>query len=110
MASPMPGADVAIPQIGGFLWADTDAQGNFEFAGLELGKYDLSAPAPPHEDVFDGEAAARSLLTATHDEMLATIGEAFAAFTGVNNPLLNGEGANFNPLEVGFHEGREARL
>jgi hypothetical protein len=100
--NPVPNADVAIPQSGGFLWVYADAQGNFEFVGLALGKYDLSSPAPPHEDPFDGEAAARSLTTASTDEILATIGEAFAAFTGVNNPLLNGEGATFNPLDWGF--------
>ena len=103
--APVPNVDVAIPQTGGFFWVYADEQGNFEFSGLALGKYDLSSPAPPHEDPFDGGAAARSLATASQDEILATIGEAFAAFTGVNNPLLNGDGANFNPSDWGVTEG-----
>src|SRR5262249_35800453 len=34
----------------------------------------------------------------------AAIGEAFAIFTGAADPLLNGEGADFNPLAWGFTE------
>ena len=43
------------------------------------GQARFGTPAPPHEDPFNGEAAARSLATASQDEILATIGEAFAA-------------------------------
>ncbi len=100
--NPVPNVDVAIPQVGGFFWVYTNAEGDFEFAGLALKKYDLSSPAPPHEDPFNGDAAAKSLINGSQDEILATIGEAFAAFTGVNNPLLNGEGATFNPGDWGF--------
>ncbi|HEX8310771.1 MAG TPA: carboxypeptidase-like regulatory domain-containing protein, partial [Chthoniobacteraceae bacterium] len=100
--APVPNVDVAIPQTGGFKWTYTNAQGNYEFAGLGLSKYDLSAPAPPHDKGFDADAAQSALSSGSQEEVLAAIGEAFAAFTGVNNPLLNGEGDSFNPPQWGF--------
>jgi hypothetical protein len=38
------------------------------------------------------------------DQIQAAIGEAFAIFTGAADPLLNGEGAAFNPNRFGFLE------
>jgi hypothetical protein len=100
--NPVPKIDVAIPQQGGFLWTYADENGNYEFLGLGLDRYDLSAPAPPHDDPFDADAAQRRLSSGSQEEILAAIGEAFAAFAGVNNPLLSGAGDNFNPAQWGF--------
>ena len=107
--SPVPNVNVALPfprDPPFFLWVKADSQGRYEFPGLALsgpiqGAYDVSAPAPPVEEPFDGEGAAASLLTASSEEVAAIIGEAFAAFTGVNNPLLSG-GPPFNPNVFGF--------
>ena len=112
--NPVPNVDVALPvpngEVSWFVWTRADAQGNYEFPGLDLkgpvgGSYDISAPAPPVEEPFDGEGAAAALKDASSEEVAAIIGEAFAAFTGVNNPLLNGEGDNFNPTVFGFRQG-----
>ncbi len=110
---PVPGVNVALPFPNGeaswFVWTKADAEGNYVFPGLDLkgpigGAYDVSAPAPPAEEPFDGDAAAAALKDASAGEIAAVIGEAFAAFTGVNNPLLNGEGQNFNPVVYGFRQ------
>lgn len=107
----VPNVDVAIPYPGGdqpfFLWVRADAKGRYEFPGLPLigpinSAYDLSAPAPPVAEPFDGDAAAEALKSASSEEVAAIIGKAFTAFTGVNDPLLNGDGDNFNPKQWGF--------
>jgi hypothetical protein len=107
---PVPDMNVALPypfeDEPFFLWVKSNAQGVYEFPGLGLkgpisGAYDVSAPSPPVEEPFDGEGAAAALLGASSEEIAAIIGEAFAAFTGVNNPLLTG-GALFNPNVFGF--------
>jgi hypothetical protein len=113
---PVPNVNVALPFPFGdlpfFLWVQADAQGRYEFPGLGLrgpiaGAYDVSAPSPPVEESFDGEGAAEKLKEASSEEVAAIIGEAFAAFTGVNNPLLTG-GEPFNPTVFGFK--KEVRL
>ncbi len=100
--APVAGSDVAIPAGNGFFWTETDGLGRYEFIGLGLGTYDLSSPAPAHEGVFNADAAIDTIKNGTEEEILAAVGEAFAAFTGVNNPLLNGEGDHFNPGDWGF--------
>jgi hypothetical protein len=111
---PVPNEIVALPFPFGdpayFLWVKADAQGRYEFPGLDLkgpigGAYDLSAPAPPVEEPFDGEGAAAKLKDASSEEVAAIIGTAFSAFTGVNNPLLNGDGDHFNPRQWGYRKG-----
>jgi hypothetical protein len=112
--NPVPNVNVALPfpnaDTSWFVWTKADEEGNYEFPGLDLrgpigGAYDVSAPAPPAEEPFDGDAAAAALKEASAEEVAAIIGKAFAAFTGVNNPFLNGEGENFNPTVYGFREG-----
>ena len=107
---PVPNVNVALPypnaDVPFFLWVKADGQGRYEFPGLGLsgpigGAYDVSAPAPPVEEPFDGEGAAAALKDASAEEVAAIIGEAFSAFTGVNNPLLSG-GPPFNPNVFGF--------
>lgn len=110
---PVPNVNVALPfpfaDQPFFFWVKADAQGRYEFPGLGLsgpiqGAYDLSAPAPPVQEPFDGEGAAAKLKDASEEEVAAIIGEAFAAFSGVNNPLLTG-GVPFNPNVFGFRKG-----
>jgi hypothetical protein len=108
--APVPNEVVAIPFPGGdepyFLWVETDAQGRYEAPGLSLngpigGAYDLSSPAPPVKESFDGAGMAALLKSAGSEEVAAIIGKAFEAFTGVNDPYLNG-GGPFNPAGWGF--------
>jgi hypothetical protein len=110
---PVPNVNVALPfpfaDQPFFFWVKADAQGRYEFPGLGLsgpiqGAYDLSAPAPPVQEPFDGEGAAAKLKDASEEEVAAILGEAFAAFSGLNNPLLTG-GAPFNPNVFGFRKG-----
>ena len=100
--NPVPNVDVSIPQQGGFLWVHANAAGHFEFPNLALGDYTVSAPAPPHEDVDVTGILDTLSGSPTSDELEASITRAFEIFTGVNNPLLNGEGQTFNPLDWGF--------
>jgi hypothetical protein len=109
---PVPNEVVAIPFPGEepyFLWVETDALGRYEAPGLKLegpigGAYDLSSPAPPVSESFDGAGMAALLKSAGSEEVAAIIGKAFEAFTGINNPLLNG-GGPFNPAGWGFVKG-----
>jgi len=113
---PVPNVNVALPypyeDQPYFLWVRADAQGRYEFPGLALqgplsGAYDVSAPSPPVKEPFDGEGAAAALKDASSEEIAAIIGEAFAAFTGANDPFLTG-GAPFNPNVFGYK--KEVRL
>jgi len=101
--NPVPNVSVALPEEGGFRYVTADANGVYEFIGLELKSYTLSAPAPA---TGPGDTNAQLLALAKKDasqnDMLNAIGEAFATFTGVNDPLLNGDGSHFNPLTWGF--------
>ncbi len=101
--NPVPNVSVALPEQGGFRYVTADANGVYEFIGLELKNYTLSAPAP---STGPGDTNAQLLALAKKDasqnDMLNAIGEAFATFTGVNDPLLNGDGSHFNPLTWGF--------
>ncbi len=95
--------NVAMPQQGGFSWVPVKSDGSFAFEGLPLGRYVFSAPAPA---VFNTDVT--GLLRTIGDQassegdVQAAIGEAFAIFTGAADPLINGEGANFNPASFGF--------
>ncbi|MEX0326383.1 MAG: Ig-like domain-containing protein, partial [Puniceicoccaceae bacterium] len=102
LGEPIPGARVAIPQQDGFLWVDADAQGNYEFPGLGLGRYEVSSPAPATGGDFDASDALNAIRQGNQEEILAAIGEAYAAFTGVDDPLLNGDGSTFNPRSWGY--------
>ncbi len=102
--SPVPNVNVAIPVANGFLWTPANANGVFRFDNLSLGDYTVSAPAPPVADndvsgILDVLAGRPS-----QDELLGAIGDAFAIFTGANDPLLNGDGADFLPITWGFSD------
>ncbi len=56
----VPRVRVAIPVTAGFLWVDANANGEYEFNGLGLGGYTISAPAPPVKKKAD-ELAAEAL-------------------------------------------------
>jgi hypothetical protein len=76
----------------------------FEFPNMALDDYTVSAPAPPHEDA-DVTGILETLSgSPTNDELQAAIQQAFEIFTGVNNPLLNGEGLHFNPSSWGYEK------
>ncbi|HET6407449.1 MAG TPA: Ig-like domain-containing protein, partial [Chthoniobacteraceae bacterium] len=96
------GINVARPDKGGFRWVPVNDRGEFSFEGIELGKHTFSAPAGP---VFNSDVSGL-LATLAGDssvgEIQAAIGEAFAIFTGAADPLLTGEGANFNPARWGY--------
>lgn len=91
---PMPGAMVCHPEDEGFSFVRADRDGRFLWEGLPLGQsYQLSAPSvsPPVNDTS----------VPTEDEIQAdpeaAFNRALKVFMGVNDPLLNGEGAAFNP-------------
>lgn len=54
------GVRVAIPQKGGFLWTKANQGGVYEFNGLGLGSFTVSAPSPPVKEKPD-ELAQRAL-------------------------------------------------
>lgn len=99
--NPVPNVRVALPSGLGFFWVNADANGNYFFPNLGLDSYLVSAPSPPAED-RDVSGLISQIATGSQDEILAAIGEAFAIFTGVNNPYLNGGGDTFNPLTWGY--------
>ena len=99
---PVPNVTVAKPEDGGFSYVEADGNGQYEFVGLPLGEHTLSAPAPATGPGDNSDALIKKIASGNQDQLLAAIGEAFATFTGVNDPLLNGEGATFNPLTWGF--------
>ena len=95
------GINVAKPVDGGFLWVPVNAQGEFAFEGLELGDHTFSAPGPAVANT-DVSGLLQTIASGSAGEIQAAIGEAFAIFTGAADPLLNGEGATFNPNRWGF--------
>ncbi|MEB2343973.1 MAG: carboxypeptidase regulatory-like domain-containing protein [Deltaproteobacteria bacterium] len=100
--NPVPDVDVSIPQEGGFLWVHANAQGQFEFPNLALDDYTVSAPAPPHEDADVSGILDTLSGSPTSEELQAALQRAFEIFTGVNDPLLTGEGLEFRPSRWGY--------
>lgn len=98
---PVTGINVALPEENGFSWVPVNANGEFVFEGLLLGEHTFSAPAPAVANT-DTSGLIQKIASGTEAEVQAAIGEAFAIFTGAGDPLLNGEGANFNPNRWGF--------
>jgi hypothetical protein len=100
---PVSGVAIALPFDGGFEWVNADTNGFYRFENLAPKKYTLSAPAPAAANTDVAPILGTLGRTnATTAEIQAAIGEAFAIFTGVNDPLLNGEGRQFNPITWGF--------
>ncbi len=99
----VPNTDVAIPLDRGteeesfFAWVKTDAEGKFVFDNFGLGTWNLSTPAPPHDDPDKFKKAQQQIATGDLDQVIAGLKTAFAAFTGASDPFLNGEGESFRP-------------
>jgi hypothetical protein len=100
---PVPHVQVAAP-VGdeGFFYTKADGEGRFRFDGLQVGDWTLSAPAPVTADTDVSGILETLGGEPGEDELLAAIGEAFAIFAGVNDPLLNP--VPFNPLTWGYTE------
>ena len=104
--NPVPGVRVSKPVEGGFLYVMADERGFYRFEGLSLGEHVFSAPAPPVAKT-DVDGILAVLGSQPGEEALqAAIGEAFAIFTGMKDPLLNGEGLAFNPGRWGYNTAR----
>jgi len=104
---PIPNIRVAVPRSADefFYWTDTDAAGLFRFDNFALDNYVVSAPAPPAADTdVSGILDVLGGGSSSDDDILAALSEAFGIFTGINDPLLTGEGDNFNPEDWGFVE------
>jgi hypothetical protein len=99
---PVPNVRVAMPMDEGFRWVDADGEGRYKFENVDLREWTVSAPS--------GEASSKDVskiletlrTSGSEEEIQAAIGEAFAIFTGANDPYLNGSGAKFNPSTWGF--------
>jgi hypothetical protein len=105
LGQPVPNVRVAIPQDQGFMWVEADGQGNYLFEGLQLGGYQLSAPAPGTATT-DTSGLVSRIRTGSEEEIQAAIGEAFRIFTGLADPYLNP--TNFNPRTWGHSAARLA--
>jgi hypothetical protein len=106
--NPVGNTDVAIPLDRGteeesfFAWVNTNAQGNFVFDNMGLGTWNVTTPAPPHEDLSDLEKAQEQIRSGELDQIIAGLKTAFATYTGAKDPFLNGEGEKFNPSRWGL--------
>jgi hypothetical protein len=106
--NPVGNTDVAIPLDRGteedsfFAWVNTNAQGNFVFDNFGLGTWNVTSPAPPHEDLSDLEKAQEQIRSGELDQIIAGLKTAFATYTGAKDPFLNGEGEKFNPSRWGL--------
>jgi hypothetical protein len=99
-----PNVTVAIPDPigGGFFWTDADANGNYSFPNLGLGGYTISAPANAVAPQLDQSQISQQLSSGDESQILAAFQEAVTVFTGVDDPLLNGDDLNFAPSAWGY--------
>ncbi|HYG23696.1 MAG TPA: carboxypeptidase regulatory-like domain-containing protein [Verrucomicrobiae bacterium] len=93
--TPISGINVAIPQEKGFLWTKVNDNGFFKFINIPPGTYTVSAPAPPVKKPID--ELLENLDTASEDEIMAAVGEAFALYAGVTPAT-----TNVNPGSWGY--------
>jgi len=104
--NPVPNAQIMHPVEGGFEFMQADARGNFRWENLPINKSTTlsssAAGAPTAKTDVSGILKTLGDGGSSADEIKAAIGEAASIFTGASNPLLNGEGAAFNPLTFGF--------
>ncbi|MCF7730949.1 MAG: carboxypeptidase regulatory-like domain-containing protein, partial [Akkermansiaceae bacterium] len=106
--NPVGNTDVAIPldrgteEVSFFAWVNTNAQGNFVFDNIGLGSWNVTTPAPPHEDLSELDKAQEQILSGELDQIIAGLTAAFATYTGAKDPFLNGEGEKFNPARWGL--------
>ena len=97
---PVPGAQVCRPIGDGFEYVYADANGRFVWENLQIGtSHTFSVPGENPPTAQTDVTAILDLLSsgkAGEAEIQAAITDAFAVFTGVNDPYLNGTGAEFN--------------
>jgi hypothetical protein len=102
--TPVPNVRVSIPrpQENGFLWTQTDATGSYLFENLGLDDYTVSAPGPAVADTNVDPILDALKGSPSQEQLEAALTKTFEIFTGKNDPLLNGEGTRFSPLDWGF--------
>ena len=105
---PVPNVTVAMPMEDGFRWVVADGEGNYQFDNVSLGGWTVSAPGPGTSSADVSGALNTLKNSASEEELQTAIGQAYAVFTGVNDPYLNGSGASYNPLTWGFTKGNLA--
>jgi len=99
---PVPNIRVAIPVEGGFYWTDADAQGNYVFENLGLGRYTLSAPANAVAPQLNESELIAQIRSGDEDQILAAFEEAIRVFVGAEDPVVTGEHERFRPSSWGF--------
>jgi hypothetical protein len=91
---PVPGATICRPEDGGFSFIAADGGGNFVWENLPIGKR-LQFSVPGETPPINNTTVASGEDVANNPE--AALTGALQVLFGVNDPLLNGAGANFNP-------------
>ncbi|HEY6225693.1 MAG TPA: hypothetical protein VI282_01090, partial [Verrucomicrobiae bacterium] len=91
---PAPNATICQPEDSGFFFINADGGGNFVWENLPIGKrlqFSVPGETPPinNTSVASGEDARQN--------PEAALTGALQVLFGVNDPLLNGAGASFNP-------------
>ncbi len=105
---PVPKVTVSMPlSENTFAWTDADTNGFYRFENLPLKDWLVSAPSPPVKDTdVSGLLDTIGNPESTQADILGAVVDAYALFTGANDPLLTGEGDNFNPIEWGYERVR----
>ncbi|MCC5805059.1 MAG: carboxypeptidase regulatory-like domain-containing protein [Opitutales bacterium] len=103
---PVTGINVSLPlDQFSFAWTPVDEDGVYRFDNIALGDHIVSAPGPAAQSTdTSGLVATIGNPESSQQDIVAAVVEAFEIFTGVNNPLLTGEGDNFNPIAWGYEE------
>lgn len=105
---PVAGVRVSIPQPGGFLWTMANPAGVFEFNGLGLGNYTVSAPSPPVKEKADElaqralDAIASASDAAGAEEAAALVGQLAQVY--VSGTVGRFASGSFDPGAWGFSE------
>jgi len=92
--TPKPRAIICQPTDEGFLFIFADETGRFSWENLPVGKrlqFSVPSESPPINEL--------DLPTSDHvrADPAAALAKALEAFMGINDPFLNGQGANFSP-------------
>jgi len=104
----VPGIRVAIPQPGGFLWTKANQAGVYEFNGLGLGHFTVSAPSPPVKEKPDElaqralDAIASASNSAGAEEAAALVGQLAQVYAAGTVGRFSSE--SFDPGSWGFSE------
>lgn len=105
----IPNIRVAIPTTGGFFWVTANPNGEYQFNGMNLGPYVVSAPSPPVKPKADELAAAALDAVGAAVRGDGGIGEASALVQDLASLYSQGTMArlaapDFNPGSWGFTE------